>query len=68
MKWLVLNSDGERVWVDHQPIWRVDKNGKELGIGFLQDGTKVKKIPQSKKDKIKPSQYEYKRSRGRPRK
>lgn len=51
MKWKVL-IDGKPVWVNQQPIWRVHHlTGKEIGIGYLPDGTKVKKITKWKKGK-----------------
>ena len=68
MKWLVLNTNGERIWVDEPPLWRIDKDGKEMNTGFLRDGTKVKRATTHDKNKTKPSKYALKRPVGRPRK
>lgn len=55
MKWLVLNSSGERVWIDEQPIWKLNNKGEETKIGFLKNGEKVKKVTvggNKRKDKL----------------
>ncbi len=44
MKHLVVNDKGEEIWVDQAPIWRINPvTGKEIGIGYLPDGSRVTK-------------------------